>query len=346
MFSRQRNRARRGYQPSCLDLESRSLLSTTPTSILSLLGSSSATVSNPSTVPTNGDTLPTGVAVVPRGFLVANNGDSTGTSGTGSTIERVNANGSLTQLFQGSSSLGLTGMGVMHKGYVFAGSEPSSGGSGSVLVINRFGKVVANLSNSKWIDGPNAVAVNDMGNKAQVFVANGGNGTITRLDVEIEHGNVKVTSAAVVATGYSTATGSNGMNGPTGLVFNPKNDTLYVASPGDNAVYAVSNAGNRTTSATLGTAVIQNDANLSNPTGLALAPGGNLLVSGDSPSGSSSVVAEYTSSGTFVDVLTVDSTASGVLAGLALKVEHGGIALATADQASDTVDLRQVKTGG
>ncbi len=343
MISRHRDRARRGFRPSCSDLENRALLSTTATSLLGLLGSSSAVVSNPSTVPTNGDTLPTGVAVVPRGFLVANNGDSTGASGTGSTIERVNRDGSLTPLFHGSSSLGLTGLGVMRKGYVFAASEPSSGGSGSLLVIDRFGKVVADLSNSKWIDGPNAVAVNDMGDKAQVFVANGGNGTITRLDVSVEHGTVKVTSAAVVATGYSTSVGSSGLSGPTGLAYNAKNDTLYVASPGDNTVYAVANAGERTQAASLGTVVIQNDANLSNPTGLALTPGGNLLVSGDSPSGTSSVVAEYTAKGTFVDVLAVDSTVSGALAGLALKVEHGGIALATADSATNTVDLRVVK---
>ena len=155
---------------------------------------------------------------------------------------------------------------------------------------------------------------------------------------------MKVTSAEVVATGYSTSVGSSGLSGPTGLVYNTKNDTLYVASPGDNAVYAVTNAGGRMQPASLGTVVIQNDANLSNPTGLALTPGGNLLVSGDSTMETSSVVAEYSATGTFVDVLAVDSTASGALAGLALKVENGGIALATADSATKTLDLRLVKT--
>lgn len=346
MFSPCQTRARRGFQPSCSDLESRALLSTTtPSSILSLLGSSSASVSNPSTVPSNGDTLPTGVVVVPRGFLVDNNGDASGAPGTGSTIERVNPNGTLTPLFHGTGNLGLTGMGVMRKGYVFVGSEPASGGSGSLLVINHYGKVVADLSNSKWIDGPSAVAVNDMGDTAQVFVANSASGTITRLDVSVRGGDFKITGAATIASGYSTSPGTSGLKGPTGLVYNPNNDTLYVASPGDNAVFAVPNASGRAQAATLGTTVIQNDANLSSPLGLALTPGGNLLVSGDSASGSSSVVAEYTPSGTFLAVLPVDSSAPGVLAGLALKVQHGGIALATADLATSSLDIRQIKTG-
>ncbi len=311
-------------------------------SLLNALGSTSATSSTYTTVPTNGDTLPSGVAVVPRGFLVANNADQAGTVGAGSTIVRINRDGSQTPLFTGQSGLGLSALGVLSKGFVFAASNPTSGGNGSVLVIDRFGRQVADLSNSQWINQPTAIAVHDMGHNAQVFIANSGDGTITRLDVTIHHGRPQITSATKVATGFTTGTGTSGTPATiTGLAYNASQDVLYVASAGDQGVFAISGAGQRSQATAKGSALIQNDANISNIVGVAVTPGGALLVSGNSADGTSSVVAEYTTTGTFVDTLTI-ATSPGAAAGLALKANEGGAVLGVLGGTTNQIAVRRV----
>ena len=112
-----------------------------------------------------------------------------------------------------------------------------------------------------------------------MFVSNVLNGTVTRIDLTIPNGgNPIVESETQIASGYLTRTDPAALVvGPTGLAYNPKNDTLYVASTGDNEIFAIPNAGTRTTDAGTGRVVYQDNAHLRGPLGLVLAPNGDLI---------------------------------------------------------------------
>ena len=104
------------------------------------------------------------------------------------------------------------------------------------------------------------------------------------------------------------------MLGPTGLVFDAKSDTLFVASTADNAIFAVPHAGTAMSSSGPGRIVYQND-HLRGPLALAVAPDGNLVTAnGDAvnadPAQPSEIV-EFTKSGQFVREYNVDSAPGG-----------------------------------
>jgi DNA-binding beta-propeller fold protein YncE len=130
--------------------------------------------------------------------------------------------------------------------------------------------------------------------------------------------------STVIATGYQhRGDGSAFAVGPTGLVFDPRADVLYVASTEDNAVYAVQDA-IRTGGATGTGAVIYADAtHLHGPLGMAMAPNGDLMVANSDvinsdPSQPSEIV-EFTEKGEFVKELSVDPAQGGSF-GLAVNL--------------------------
>ena len=137
--------------------EKHSLLS----SILPQLPTSSERIV--STVPSNGDENPYGVAFVPDfiapggllepgDILVSNFNNSGNTQGTGTTIVRISRTGQPSVFFQGNPGLGLTtALGVLSRGFVLVGNLPTTNNGStiqptSLLVINKNGKMVANLS--------------------------------------------------------------------------------------------------------------------------------------------------------------------------------------------------------
>src|SRR5579871_496334 len=170
-------------------------------SILSQLSTSTQRIV--STVPANGDVNPYGVAFVPPGFpkngslepgdiLVSNFNNSTNLQGTGTTIVDITPTGGVSVFFQGKAGLGLTtALGVLKRGFVIVGNLPTTDGSsstvqqGSLLVLNRSGAIVANLTDASLLDGPWDLAIHDDGSRPQVFVSNVLNGTVTRLDLAI-----------------------------------------------------------------------------------------------------------------------------------------------------------------
>ena len=81
-----------------------------------------------------------------------------------------------------------------------------------------------------------------------MFVSNVLSGTVTRIDLKIPNGgNPIVESETQIASGYLHSPNSMALVvGPTGLAYNPKNGTLYVASTGDNEIFAIPNAATRT----------------------------------------------------------------------------------------------------
>jgi hypothetical protein len=352
---------RRSARLVCEALESRELLngssfaaelavaeqSLPKTSILSLLPSTPTLTA--STVPDNGDLNPYGVAVVPRGFLVSNFDNSDNLQGTGTTILRINRDGSQTPLFQGEPGIGLTSaLGVLHKGYVLVGSVPTTDGTsdtvqqGSLLIINRFGQKIGEVSNETFLNGPWGLTVNDQGNKGQVFISNVLNGTVTRLNYEIKDGHVLFSRPTQIASGFATATDPAALViGPTGLAYDKASDSLFVASTGDNEIFAIPHAGSRLSDAGTGNLVYQDDAHLHGPLGLILAPNGDLITTnGDAVNtdeAQPSELVEFTRQGQFVDELSI-SDQLGAAFGIAMKVSAQGFVLATVNDADNTLE--------
>jgi uncharacterized protein (TIGR03118 family) len=295
-----------------------------------------------STVPASGDQNPYGIAFVPPHFaqggplnpgdvLVSNFNNSANLQGTGSTIVQVTPNGQQSVFFQGPSGIGLTtALGVLKRGFVLVGNVPTTDGTtntitaGSLLIIDRNGNLVGNLSDSGLLDGPWDLTINDEGDKAQVFVSNVLSGTVTRIDLIIPSaGNPIVESLTQIASGYLHRTDPAALVvGPTGLAYDVDHDILYVASTGDNAVFAISDAKDRHSDAGMGRLVYQDNAHLHGPLGLVLAPNGDLITAnGDavnSDPNQPSEIVEFTRSGHFVGQISVNPGA-GAAFGIALQ---------------------------
>ena len=364
--------------PACVEiLEDRALLSAAAASspaaelhhhsqqhgqILNQLSTSTPVTA--STIPANGDLNPYGVAFVPENFarggalnpgdlLVSNFNASSNLQGTGTTIVRITPDGHTSTFFQGNAGLGLTtALGVLKNGFVIVGNLPTTDGTGataqqgSLLILDKNGILVATLTDSKLLDGPWDLAVNDEGGRAQVFVSNVLSGTVTRIDLQVpRHGSApKVLSETQIASGYAHRTDAAALLlGPTGLAFDEKTDTLFVASTADNAVYAIPNAEHTHHDAGKGKVIYNDPAHLHGPLALVLAPNGDLIVAnGDAvnadPAHPSELV-EFTQHGKFVAEFQVDPVADGAF-GIAIQVsEDGQVRFAAVDDNTNTVSI-------
>ena len=312
-----------------------------------------------STSPANGDLNPYGIAFVPPEFpaggsisagdvLVSNFNNSGNTQGTGTTIISLKLNGAVAPavtppgssgnavtFFQSSpQQVGLsTALGVLKAGFVLVGNVPTSSGAeplgqGSLQIIDRNGNLLTTLVDGNFLNDPWDLTINDQGSEAQVFVSNvangtSTNGTVTRLDLAITPTNVTVSRRTIVATGYAvTPNAAAVVLGPTGLAYDPFTDVLFVASTGDNAIFAVPGAGKAAFPTVQGTLVFS-DPHLRGPLGLAFAPNGHLLTAnGDAvnadPTHPSEIV-EFTVSGKFVRESNFDAF-QGAAFGIATKL--------------------------
>jgi len=298
-----------------------------------------------STVPANGDQNPYGVAFVPADFspggplqpgdiLVSNFNNAANLQGTGTTIVKVAPNGQTSPFFQGNPppTLGLTtALGVLKRGFVLVGNVPTKDGTfatiqaGSLLVLDRNGVQIGTISDPNLLDGPWDLTIADNGDRAQVFVSNVLSGTVTRLDLDVGLSAVSVTRKIQIASGYTQHSDPAALVvGPTGLAYDPVNDVLYVASTGDNTIFAVENAGATTQSQSgRGAVIFKDKALLHGPLGLAFAPNGHLLTSnGDAPTVPSkqtlpSEILEFTKNGNFIGEFSIDS-AAGAAFGIAI----------------------------
>jgi hypothetical protein len=321
------------------------------------------------TAPANGDVNPYGVAFVPEGFpqgsplhagdiVVSNFNNSGNFQGTGTTIVRVNNDNpnSPTLFFEGpqnTNTLGLTtALGVLKAGFVLVGNLPSTDGSGmctgqfqnvgqgGLLVIDKNGNQIDELTSASLLNGPWDLTVKDEGQRTLVFVANALSGTVTRIDLRVKGGLGKketlvVESETQIASGYLHRCDMAAfVVAPTGLVLDEKTDTLYVASTGDNAIFAVSSASTRTSDAGMGTVAIQDATHLHGPLGLVLTPNGDFIsTQGDAvnpdPNQVSEVV-EFTHEGEFVAEFEADTSAGGAF-GIAIRQFESGFIFATVD---------------
>jgi hypothetical protein len=318
---------------------------------------------NASTVPANGDVNPYGVAFVPKDFvsggaihpgdiLVANFNDKANVQGTGTTIVSVTPKGAVSQFFKGPSTPGLdTALGVLERGFVLVGNVPTTDGSfntigqGSLTILDKNGHVVANLTDNTLLDGPWDLTVHDEGGRAQVFVSNVLSGSVTRIDLKIpEHGKPVVESMTQIASGYTVMPNMAAVVvGPTGLAYDASHDILYVASTGDNKIFAVHHAKTRTGDGGTGRVVFHDNAHLRGPLGLALAPNGDLITAnGDAVNANAkfpSELVEFTPKGHFVAQRSVDASGEGGAFGLAIESSDDRVTLAAVDDVTNTLKV-------
>jgi sugar lactone lactonase YvrE len=315
------------------------------------------------TTPPNGDVNPYGVAFVPHGFrsdgalesgdvLVSNFNDTTNTQGTGTTIVRVTPSGQQSVFFTSSLPGLSTALGVMRAGFVIVGNVPNDGNGnvlpGSLQILNSHGQPVNVPRLNALITDPWDLAVNDLGSLVQVFVANvsgsaGPNGTVVRIDLAIVHGAPRVLDEVRIGSGYMTRLDPNAfVVGPTGLAFDPQRDTLYVASTGDNTVFAIPHAGLRFSDAGTGRGVFSDPAHLRGPLGLVLAPNGDLIAAnGDAINGDPtqpSELVEFTPRGKFVSQFSLDP-AQGAAFGLAVTSSGHRTRFAAVNDDTNSVEI-------
>ena len=317
-----------------------------------------------STIPMNGDLNPYGVAFVPSGFpgggtatpgdiLVSNFNSSANLQGTGSTIVDItpgppsNPAGSAQVFFQGRAGLGLTtALNILRAGFVLVGNFPTTGNPcpaapgtpGSILVIDKTGTRVNTISGA-MINGPWDSALFDQGTSAKLFVANALTGTVVRLDLSVG-GPMGVTvnrPITQIASGYKVICDPvTFIDAPTGLVYDPRRDVLYVASTADNAVFAIGDAGGTDKDRGTGILIYRDNVHLHGPLAMIQAPNGHLIVSNNdsalinSDPKHPSELTEFAKDGQFVKQLSVDPAQGGSF-GLAVATSGGATKLAAVD---------------
>jgi DNA-binding beta-propeller fold protein YncE len=330
-----------------------------------------------STVPSNGDLNPYGVAFVPKGFpeggilrpgdvLVSNFNDSSNAQGTGTTIVKISPAGHTKLYFQGPPPPGLglsTALGVLEKGFVIVGSVPSEDGlgactevngmqtdvgQGSLMILNRHGKIVKTLTSERLLNGPWDLTVRDDGESASVFVSNVLSGTVTRLDLKVSDDDVSVERETQIASGYAHRCDPAAfVVGPTGLALDSATDTLYVASTADNRIFAIRDASERQGDAGTGQVFIDDSAHLHGPLGLARAPNGDLItaqsdaVNAD-PNHQSEIV-EYNRRGDFIAEFSVEPNIPGSAFGIAIVPFDDGFRFAAVDDGINFLNIWDVR---
>jgi hypothetical protein len=313
----------------------------------------------PTTGPSAGDQNPYGVAFVPRNFqtgsgplhhgdiLVSNFNNAANLQGTGTTIMQVPSNSMPAVFFQGTAPLGLTtALGTLQYGFVVVGNGPTTDGSaataqpGSLLVINDAGKQIQSIANA-WINYPWDMALIDRGDRAIAFVSNALDGTVNRLEFKVSSTGLTLVSAANVASGYVHQGDPVALfDAPTGLVYDQERDVLYVASTGDNAVFAVHDAISRKTSAGPGRIVYQDNTHLHGALAMIEAPNGHLLVTNNDTINSDpnqpSEIVEFTKGGNFVKEISVDPMQGGSF-GLAVNTKGDQAIFAAVDDVTSNL---------
>jgi hypothetical protein len=320
------------------------------------------------TDPASGDQNPYGVAFIPSNFvkdgplkrgdiIVSNFNDPANLQGTGTSIVRVTPGGTSTLFARTAAGTGLTtALGVLSNRFIVVGSLPSTDGTaatataGSILLLDRFGNTLSTFSDPTLVNGPWDLTVVNHGTRAaSIYVANVLSGTISRIDVKIPaHGsNVTITSATQIASGYAHRPDPAAfLLGPTGLAYDAKHDTLYVASTADNEIFAVNKASKIQSGTGTGSVVYADQAHLHGPLGLAFAPNGDLITAnGDAintDANQSSELVEFTRKGKFVAQLQVNPTADAAF-GLAVSSTEEGARLAAVD---DILNQLHIYTAG
>jgi hypothetical protein len=275
----------------------------------SFIGPLSTVTTLSTTVPANGDVNPYGVAQVPvtkgslvaGSFLISNFNNSMNVQGTGTTIVQISPSGGFSLFAQIDPNrifcpggVGLTtALVALRSGFVIVGSLPTTNmgtisGSGCLIVLNARGNVVETITGN-YLNGPWDMTAVDDGSLVTLFVTNVLNGTVAADGNPVDGGTVvrlllsdvgpvpQVLESEIIGSGFGETTDPNALVvGPTGVAFDGRTGTLYVADSLDNRIAAIPNALFRFFSAGTGTTVSSGGA-LNDPLGLTIAPNHNLI---------------------------------------------------------------------
>lgn len=124
-----------------------------------------------------------------------------------------------------------------------------------------------------------------------------------------------------------------------------------MASTGDNEIFAIPDAKDRTTDAGMGGLVVQDNVHLHGPLGLLLAPNGDLITAnGDAVNpdpNQQSEIAEFTPDGQFVGQIAINP-AAGAVFGIALQFAGPDtqVRFAAVDDATNTVHVWNIDLDG
>jgi hypothetical protein len=209
-------------------------------------------------------------------------------------------------------------------------------------VINNQGKLIQTFTSAE-IQGPWDMALVDSGDKAIAFVSNDLTGTVVRLNFKVSSSGLTLLRTKTIASGYvHRGDPVTLFVSPTGLVYDDRRDVLYVASTGDNAVFAVRDAADRDMDGGVGTIIYQDNVHLHGALGLAMAPNGHLLVTnndGINPDANQpSEIVEFTKDGRFVKQISVDPSQGGSF-GLAVRTTEDKAILAAVDDNTATLTI-------
>lgn len=319
-----------------------------------------------STVPSNGDVNPYGIAFVPKtvpaaggvlqpgDILVSNFNNTNNLQGLGTTIVRVSASGETSTFYTSpSNQTGLTAaIGVLSSGFVLVGNLPTADGTpntvqpGRLAVLSRNGAFLGTIGTLATVDGPWGMAVYDTGNGisgiAHVFVSNVLSGVISRFDISYSATALAAT-VTVVANGLNHRLDPAAIAaGPSGLAYNSANDTLYVASSSENAIYAIPTA--VATHSTLSpTLLFEDSTHLHGPVGLSILPNGHFLVADSDASNADpnqpSELVEYTPTGEFLAQMSIDANNGGAFGLATYNIGWGTFRLAAVDDNTNTLKM-------
>jgi DNA-binding beta-propeller fold protein YncE len=242
---------------------------------------------------------------------------------------RVSSTGATSTFFTRSSAQsGLSAaIGVLSNGFVLVGNLPTADGTsataqpGRLAVLDRFGNFLGTLGTLSVVNGAWGMAVDDLGTggsgAAHVFLSNVLSGAVSRFDISYSPGSISAT-ALVLANGFNHRGDPAALElGPSRLVYSPSNDTLYVASSADNAVYEIPKA--TTTQATVTASLVFSDAtHLHGPLDIALLPDNHFVIANSDGSNADpnqpSELVEHTITGQFLGQMPVDPNNGGAFA--------------------------------
>jgi hypothetical protein len=318
-----------------------------------------------STIPSNGDVNPYGVAFAPQtlptgsglqagDILVSNFNNSQNLQGTGTTIVRVSSSGATSTFYTSPGGIGLTAaLGVLSDGLVLIGNLPTADGTsatvqpGQLSVVSRNGAFLGTFGTQAVVDGPWGMAVVDAGNgvsgTAHVFLSNVLSGVVSRFDITYNATQISAT-ALVLAEGFNHRFDPAALVlGPSGLTYDAANDTLYVASSADNAIYQIPTATAPHGAPVSATLFFQDFTHLHGPLNLAMLPTGHFLVANSDGSNADpnqpSELVEYSATGQFLAQMSLDPNNGGAF-GLAVNyIGWATIRLAAVDDNTNTLNI-------
>jgi hypothetical protein len=275
---------------------------------------------------------PFGKSVLKKGDLVVCNfNDQANVQGNGTTIEYMpsTTGSSPTRLIQSASLKGCASLVINSFDEVFAADS----GAKNALGVGAAGKIMQTLTNSKLLIEPwgSAYVPSQTGYPPGdgLWIGDASSGKIVRINL----GTGGKPTYTPVISGFAVNHGVPGsILGPSGLQYNPKNDTLYVVDGVNNTLVAFAHAYNdfnQANSVVVGSngktfsgpkakdaRLVYSGSPLNGPISSTLLPNGNLVLGNTLNKNGKNWLVEIATDGKMLAYKNVDKGAAGALFGI------------------------------